>query len=121
MTEDDIKSALKRHTVSTMSETTSNLILKAVNDYLEMGASDVADALLQLSLGYMVPTSVAYKHIVHNGGEGEGDHADGVFQLEDTFFDFSYSYQSYDGFQPEYGTLCVVQPIQKQITVYEAI
>lgn len=82
-------------------------------------SNGVDDALLNMSLGDDVSGIEGYAHVECEGGEGEGDYAYGVFLLHGNHYKFEYRYQSYDGFQPEYGTLTSVSPKQRTITVYE--
>ena len=63
-----------------------------------------------------------YEHITsEGGGEGEGEYCYGVIKIGDTYLKAEWSYYSYDGCEYDhiFGTLEVVTPKQKTITVYE--
>lgn len=121
MTPDDIKERLSDQTAASVSEEAFDLLLQVVTEIVADEGGSVPRALLNLSLNDTNVTVANYSHIECEGGEGEGDYAHGIFQLNDTIYMFGYGYASYDGFQPEYGTVTVVKPVQKQVTVYEAV
>lgn len=60
-----------------------------------------------------------YEVIYQKGGEGEGEHAETVFKLNDDIYKVVYSYYSYDGFSFDYPEAFKVVPKEKTITVYE--
>ena len=57
------------------------------------------------------------------GGEGEGEHCYGIIKVNDKFFQASWSYYSYHGCEYDYieDTIREVKPVEKTITVYEAV
>jgi hypothetical protein len=62
-----------------------------------------------------------YKLIDSDGGEGEGEKAHSVIQLEGEFYRMDYGYYSYDGYDigDIYSDWDKVEPSEKTITVYE--
>ena len=59
------------------------------------------------------------KVVSAEGGEGQGDHAHIVFEVEGRFFKLDGYYASFDGFDWSYSDLYEVVPKEKVITVYE--
>lgn len=57
------------------------------------------------------------------GGEGEGESCYSVIKVNGKFFQASWSYYSYHGCEYDYieSTIREVKPVEKTITVYEAV
>lgn len=103
--------------------------LQAKAEELMMDDSDVEEILLDEygavenlpddDFGNML-REMQFKHIIHEGGEGEGDYAMDVIQLEGQLYKLEYSYASYDGYYiDDIWGWQPVQAVKKEVTVYE--
>lgn len=98
--------------------------IKAFEKRSNFYKESIGSILLEAAQGYIKfhfgdDAYTAYDHISWEGGEDEGTYAEGVFKLEDTYFKFNCEYQSYNGFFEDEGSLQVVVPVERLVTVYE--
>lgn len=57
--------------------------------------------------------------VYQEGGEGEGEHAEAVFKINDDTYKATWSYFSHYGADYDYLEVDEVKPVKKMVTVYE--
>ena len=84
---------------------------------------DRANDLVHSFLSGDIETDANLLELVYQkgGGEGEGEHVEAVFKLDDTFYKATWSYYSHYGYSWDGLEFVEVVPREKLVTVYDEI